>query len=154
MGLPGTRQATHERQRDTFSAVTAILVAVFVLHADLHSTPWPIRVVISSAVVIAVCAIIIGVHSPIATHRPVVPIPTAPHLLSCPPWLILACAIGTVAIALFRSPAATDPHILSALPLLVTRLLGLLRRALRLHGDSLGLVGWLRLSLILREWGI
>jgi len=57
----------------------------------------------------------------------------------------LAHAIGTVAIAFFRSPAGADPNVLGALTVLLARLLRLLRRSLRLDRDSLGLVGRLRL---------
>src|SRR5205814_4145467 len=53
----------------------------------------------------------------------------------------LAHAIGTVAIALFRSPAAADPNVLGTLTVLLSRLLRLLRRSLWLDRDSLGLVG-------------
>jgi hypothetical protein len=65
----------------------------------------------------------------------------------------LTHAIGTVAIALFRSPAAADSNVLGTLAVLLSRLLRLLRRSLWLHRDSLGLVGKLRLSLVLSERG-
>jgi hypothetical protein len=66
----------------------------------------------------------------------------------------LAHAIETVAIALFRSPAAADPNVLGALTVLLSRLLRLLRRSLWLDRDSLGLVGRLRLALVLSDGGI
>jgi hypothetical protein len=66
----------------------------------------------------------------------------------------LAHAIGTVAIALFRSPAAADPNVLGTLTVLLLRLFRLLRRSLWLDRDSLGLVGRLRLPLLLSESGI
>jgi hypothetical protein len=66
----------------------------------------------------------------------------------------LAHAIETVAIALFRSPATADPNVLGTLTVLLSRLLRLLRRSLWLDRDSLGLVGRLRLPLVLSESGI
>jgi hypothetical protein len=50
----------------------AILIAVFVLDADLHATPRPILVVVTSAVAISVGTVIVGARSPIPTYRTVV----------------------------------------------------------------------------------
>src|SRR5204862_1162426 len=57
----------------------------------------------------------------------------------------LAHAIGTDAIAFFRSPAGADPNVLDPLTALLARLLRLLGRSLRLDRDRVGLVGGLRL---------
>jgi hypothetical protein len=134
-----------------FSPIAAILIAVFVLEADFHSTLRPILVVRTSAVAISVRAVIVGRHSPISTYRAAVPVHIAAHLFSHPPHIVLAHAPHTVAIALLRSPIATDSNVLAAVPVLLARLLRLLGAALWLHRDSLGLTGRQRLSLILGE---
>jgi hypothetical protein len=133
----------------------AILVAIFVLDADLHPTTGrpilivtvrPILIVITPAAAFSAVAIIIGPHSPTATYRPVVPVHLAPHPVPHPLIVVL-----THAVALLSSPIPTDLNVLGALPVLLTRLFRLLGRALRLHRGCLGLGGAGRLRLILCE---
>jgi hypothetical protein len=130
----------------------AILIAIFVLDADLHPTVRPIVIVtvrpifIVMAAAISAVAVIVRPHSPIATYRPVISVHLAPHLVPHPAFVILANAI-----TLLGPPISTDLNVLGALPLLPARLFRLLGRALGLHGGRLGLGNARRLHLILRE---
>jgi hypothetical protein len=125
----------------------AILIAVFVLDADFHSTPRRIFVVITPAVAIAV---IIGTHAPTVTYCTMVLVHIAVHIPHSS-HVGLARAPHFVAIALLRPPIAIDPSVIGALPVLLFGLLRLLGRSLWLHGSSLGLAQSRRLSLVLGE---
>jgi hypothetical protein len=127
--------------------VPAILIAVFVLKADLHAAASPIAVIVTPVVAISVGVVIVGSYSPVAAYSaaiPVhaaIPIHIASHLAARPIGVVLAHAIHTVVIAFLRSPIATDPNIFGAIAVLVAGLLRLLRSALRLHRNSLGVIG-------------
>jgi hypothetical protein len=70
---------TETRRARPFLSIVAILIAVFVLDADFHSTPRPILVVVASAVAISVGTVIVGARSPIPTYRTVVRVGIAFH---------------------------------------------------------------------------
>ena len=127
----------------------AVLVAVFVLEADFYPAPRPILVVRASAVAVPVGSVI-GAGSPVATYRAVVRIHVGSHVVPHLPHIVLAQAIHPVAIALLRSPIATYLTVFTSIPVLLARLL---RAALWLHGNGLGLAGSRRLPLILGECG-
>jgi hypothetical protein len=129
----------------------AIFVAVFVLDANFYSTLGPILVVITPTVAFSVRTIIVSMHLPIATHRTMVPIPIAIHSFPHLSHIALAHAPHIVAAALLCSPIATDPGVLSALPILVAGLFRLLGRALRLHRRRLRLIKSRRLFFVLGE---
>jgi hypothetical protein len=134
--------------------IPAILVAVFVFDADLHSVSRPVFVVITPAVALSVGVVIIGVHSPIATDRMMILLRiVAPHPLVHSPHVVLAHVLHMLVVAVMGSPIATYPSIIGALLIRRSRLLRLLRRALRLHRSSLGLAGCRRLCLVLLGQG-
>jgi hypothetical protein len=110
-----------------FLSIVAILIAVFVLDADFHSTSRPILVVVTSAVAITVGMVIVGARSPISTYRTVVRVGIAFH---------------PIPVARVGSPVATDSTVFTPITVLLTRLLRLLLAALWLHGDRRGLVAF------------
>jgi hypothetical protein len=110
-----------------FLSIVAILIAVFVLDADFHSTSRPILVVVTSAVAITVGTVIVGARSPIPTYRTVVRVGIAFH---------------PIPVARVGSPVATDSTVFTPITVLLTRLLRLLLAALWLHGDRRGLVAF------------
>jgi hypothetical protein len=110
-----------------FLSIVAILIAVFVLDADFHSTSRPILVVVTSAVAITVGTVIVGARSPISTYRTVVRVGIAFH---------------PIPVARVGSPVATDSTVFTPITVLLTRLLRLLLAALWLHGDRRGLVAF------------
>ena len=118
----GAARAPDQADRDArrarpFLSIVAILIAVFVLDADFHSTPRPILVVVTSAVAISVGTVIVGARSPISTYRTVVRVGIAFH---------------PIPVARVGSPVATDSTVFTPITSLLTRLL---LAALWLHGD-------------------
>lgn len=99
-----------------------IFVAVFVLEADLNSTPRRIFIVVAPAIAVPVRAIIVVMHLSIATHSTMVPILVTIHSVSHLSHVVPAHASHIVAAMLLCSPIATDPSVLGALPVLVAGL--------------------------------
>jgi hypothetical protein len=126
----------------------AILVAVFVLDANFYSTLGPILIVITPAVAFPVraVAVVIWMHSPTSPYCTMVPVHIAVHIPRSS-RVVLTRASHIFAIALI----AVDPSVISALPVLLLRLVRLLRRKLWLYGGSLGLAQGRRFSLVLGE---
>jgi hypothetical protein len=115
-------------------AIMAEFVAVLVLEADLYPSARPVLVVIVSAIPF----VFVSVHSPIAADCTAVPVMVC-HAT------VLAGSIHLIAIALLRSPVASELDVLAALLLLPARLLRLLWTVLWLHRNSLRLSGiWTR----------
>jgi hypothetical protein len=115
--------------------IAAILIAIFILEADLHPTERPIFMVVIPAV--SLRPIIVGTRSPVSTYRAVVSV----HIASFPwPGLVLT-HIAIVLIALLRSPVATDLYVTPALAVLLASLVRLLGGTVWLHRSSLGDAG-------------
>jgi hypothetical protein len=114
----------------------AILIAVFVLDADFHSTPRPILDVVTSAVAISVGTVIVGARSPIPTYRTVVRVGIALHPVPHSPLP------HTIPVTRVGAPVATHWTIFTPITVLLTRLLRLLLAALWLHGDRRGLAAF------------
>jgi hypothetical protein len=127
---------TETRRARPFLSIMAILIAVFVLDADFHSTPRPILVVVTSAVAISVGTVIVGARSPIPTYRTVVRVGIAFHPVPHSPLP------HTIPVARVGSPVATDSTVFTLITVLLTRLPRLLLAALWLHGDRRGLVAF------------
>jgi len=125
-----------------FLSIVAILIAVFVLDADFHSTPRPILVVVTSAIAISVGTLIVGAHSPIPTYRTVVRVGIAFHPVPHSPYVVLAHWPPTIPVARVGSPVATDSTVFTPITVLLTRFPRLLLAALWLHGDRRGLVAF------------
>jgi hypothetical protein len=121
--------------------IAAVFVAVLILKADLHVPPGPILIVITPVVIVLA-------HSPAATYCTMLRV-----LVRHSPHIVPVHATHAVAIALLRSPIATDLNVLSAPPVWLTRLLRLLGGTLWLHRNSLGLVGTRSLSCLFGEYG-
>jgi hypothetical protein len=98
-------------------SIPAILVAVFVFDADLHSMSRPVFVVIAPAVAISVGAVIIGAHSRTATDRMMILVHVAPHPVPHSPHVVLAHVLHMLVIAVMGSPIAIYPGIIGALPI-------------------------------------
>jgi hypothetical protein len=109
--------------------ISAILIAVLVLDTRFDPTPRSSLVLIASPVTL----VVIAVHSPIAACCAMV------LIIHHSSHIVLAHAIHVVAIAILCFPIPTDPNVLTALLVLNPRLIGLLRRPLRLHRGRLGL---------------
>jgi hypothetical protein len=133
---------TETRRARPFLSIVAILIAVFVLDADFHSTPRPILVVVIPTVAISVRTVIVGARSPISTYRTVVRVGIAFPLVPHSPHVVLAHVPHTIPVARVGSPVATDSTVFTPITVLLTRL-RLLWAALRLHGNSLR-VAWNR----------
>ena len=121
--ITGTGILPSPRRRiatESLVPVPAILIAVFVLKADLHAAASPIPVIVTPVVAISVRAVIVGPYSPIAAYRAAIPIHVASHLAARPIGVVLAHAI---VIAFLRSPIATDPNVFGAIAVLVAGLL-------------------------------
>src|SRR6185312_4609552 len=100
----------------------------------------PVFIVVAPVVASPICAatVVIGMHSPVASYCTMVPILTiGPIHISHSFRIILARAIRMV-IVLMRSPIATDPGVVGALPVLLLGLIRLLRRKFRLYGGPRG----------------
>jgi len=120
---------------NTLLPIAAILVAIFVLETDFHSTPKPVLVGITP-----VRAFIIRAHAPTMAYSAMVRIHIASHAVHHSAHLLPLHASHPVTVAL-HPPIAAESRVFSALPVLLARLLRLLGRALGLHGNSLWLAG-------------
>src|SRR3979490_1684266 len=102
------------RTRRRALSEVAILIAVFVLDTDFHSTPRPILVVVTSAVAISVGTVIVGARSPISTYRTVVRVGIAFHPVPHSPHVVLAHLPHIVPVAGVGSPVATDSTVFTS----------------------------------------
>src|SRR5215218_3692189 len=107
-------------------SVAADFTPIFIFPADFDAHTRSVVIVISSPVLLEIWSSIVALHLPVATHRTMIQV----VFVVRPPHTPLA---EPVAIALPRSPIATDPDILSRRPFLVSKLLRLFGPALRLH---------------------
>jgi hypothetical protein len=115
-------------------AVTTKFVAIFIFKADLDASARPILIAVSRA---SVHIFIIALHPPIAACGAMVSIfHHASHMLLTP-HAVHACAI----LIALRGPVSLDACVFGTLTLRFARLIGLLRRTVRLNGSGLGLVG-------------
>jgi hypothetical protein len=133
------------------SSIVAILVAGFVLDANLYSTLGPILIVITAVTFpVRAAAVVIGMHPPTSPYCTMDSVHIALHFPRSS-RVVLARAGPVFSPSLLRSPIAVDPSVISALPVLLPGLVRLLRRKFWLHGGSLGRAQGRRLSLVLGE---
>lgn len=120
-------------------AIVAILVAVLVFHADFYAAPPSAFIEVAIPVFVPAIPIMVPVafvlHSPVATDGTTLAIVVAVAVVAA------RGAVAPLIPVLLRSPIAMDLNVLAAIPVLFTRLLGLLWRVLWLHRNSLGLAG-------------
>jgi hypothetical protein len=102
----------------------AVFVAVFIFKTNLYLSPGPIVTAITSLIIIAA-------HALPATYRTTIPVLVVRH---SPP------VVGWRAVDILCSPTAADLDVISALPILLARLVRLLRVALWLDRNTQGLV--------------
>jgi hypothetical protein len=101
----------------------AVFVAVFIFKTNLYLSPGPIVIAITSLIIIAA-------HALPATYRTTISVLAVRH---SPPVVCLR------AVDILCSPTAANLDVISALPILLVRLVRLLRVALWLHRNSQGL---------------
>jgi hypothetical protein len=117
-------------------AVTTKFVAIFIFKADLDASARPILIAVSRA---TVHILIITLHPPIAACSAVV------HIFHHASHMLLTHAVHARAILIaLCCPVSLDAGVFSALTLSLPRLIGLLRRTVRLNRGGLGLggAGW------------
>src|SRR5450759_5421351 len=110
LGLQSQTSVRQAARAITFLPIAAILVAVFVLEADFHSTPRPILIVRTPAVAISVRAVIVGARSPIPTCRTVVRVHIAFHLIPHSAHVVLAHLPHIVAVSYTHLRAHETRH--------------------------------------------
>ena len=120
-------------------AITAVFITVLVFHADFDPPSSSLLVEVSVLITVSPIpvsvpvvpfAIAFSVHSPIATHCAIVTvIPVATN------------ALITTVVARLRSPIPSYLHVSGAVPVLLLRLIRLLRAALGQNRTSLRRAG-------------